>query len=100
MGFLVIVIPLLYFSVIGAASVTLFGEVVPRLAAIPMLAWVGSPAMVALLQMALLVLGVVMPHASVLTWMERRQSAMMQDRLGPNRANIGSVRDFGLLHFV
>src|SRR5439155_23545294 len=42
----------------------------------------------------------VMPHASVLTWMERRQSAMMQDRLGPNRANIGKVRAFGLLHFV
>ena len=36
-----------------------------------------------------LVLGFVMPLASLLTWMERRQSAMMQDRLGPNRANIG-----------
>jgi NADH-quinone oxidoreductase subunit H len=32
--------------------------------------------------------------------MERRQSSMMQDRLGPNRANIGSFRAWGILHFV
>jgi NADH-quinone oxidoreductase subunit H len=42
----------------------------------------------------------VMPVASLLTWAERRQSAMMQDRLGPNRANIGNVRLWGILHFV
>src|ERR1700748_397654 len=49
---------------------------------------------------ALLVLGLVMPLASLLTWAERRQSAMMQDRLGPNRANIGPIRIWGILHFV
>lgn len=48
----------------------------------------------------LLVLGLVMPLASILTWMERRQSAMMQDRLGPNRANIGPIKLKGILHFV
>jgi NADH-quinone oxidoreductase subunit H len=45
--------------------------------------------------------------AAVLTWMERRQSAMMQDRIGPERANLlpprpgqvlGRLRLFGLVH--
>ena len=48
----------------------------------------------------ILVFGFVMPLASLLTWAERRQSAMMQDRLGPNRANIGPIRLKGILHFV
>ncbi len=47
-----------------------------------------------------LVFAFVMPVASLLTWAERRQSAMMQDRLGPNRANIGPIRLKGVLHFV
>jgi NADH-quinone oxidoreductase subunit H len=38
--------------------------------------------------------------ASILTWMERRQSAMMQDRLGPNRANIGPFKMWGITHFI
>jgi NADH-quinone oxidoreductase subunit H len=38
--------------------------------------------------------------ASILTWMERRQSSMMQDRVGPNRANIGKFKAWGILHFV
>jgi NADH-quinone oxidoreductase subunit H len=46
------------------------------------------------------VMVLVMPLASLLTWAERRQSAMMQDRLGPNRANIGPFRLWGILHFI
>ncbi len=35
---------------------------------------------------------------ALLTWVERRMSALIQDRLGPNRAQIGGVRAWGLLH--
>ncbi len=38
--------------------------------------------------------------ASILTWMERRQSSLMQDRLGPNRANIGRFKAWGITHFL
>lgn len=36
--------------------------------------------------------------AGLLTWAERKQSAIMQDRVGPNRANIGGITALGLLH--
>jgi NADH-quinone oxidoreductase subunit H len=52
-----------------------------------------------------MILGFLMPLASILTWLERRQSAMMQDRLGPNRANIPlpggrNWRMWGITHFM
>ncbi len=55
---------------------------------------------VATIKILFMVLGFAMPLASILTWMERRQSAMMQDRLGPNRANIGPFRAWGITHFL
>lgn len=57
-------------------------------------------AIAAFVKVILLVVGFVMPLASLSTWAERRQSAMMQDRLGPNRANIGPFKLWGILHFV
>jgi NADH-quinone oxidoreductase subunit H len=52
------------------------------------------------LKWGVLIMVFVMPVASLLTWAERRQSAMMQDRLGPNRANIGPIKLWGILHFI
>ncbi len=36
--------------------------------------------------------------AAVLTWTERKMSAVIQDRIGPNRASILGIRAFGLFH--
>ncbi len=50
----------------------------------------------------LVMLGFVFNVAAVLTWADRRQSAMIQDRIGPNRAVVRifgkEFRLFGLLH--
>ena len=52
-----------------------------------------------------LVFGLVLPLAALLTWMERRQSAYSQDRLGPWRAHLFKFRGRpmgagGLLHVI
>lgn len=47
------------------------------------------------------VFGAVASLAGLLTWVERKMSAVMQDRIGPNRANIRLGRNwrlFGLFH--
>jgi NADH-quinone oxidoreductase subunit H len=66
--------------------------------------WVGQYLGPALVKVLLLVMGFIMPLASILTWMERKQSAMMHDRLGPNMAalKIGpvSLRLWGIPHFI
>jgi NADH-quinone oxidoreductase subunit H len=49
---------------------------------------------------ALFFLTCVLTLTSLLTWMERKQSAVMQDRLGANRAQIFGFRAFGLFHIL
>jgi NADH-quinone oxidoreductase subunit H len=44
------------------------------------------------------VMGLVLNLGGILTWVERKQSAVMQDRVGANRAPILGLRLFGLFH--
>ncbi|HVN78291.1 MAG TPA: complex I subunit 1 family protein [Terriglobia bacterium] len=48
----------------------------------------------------LMLLGGVMTLAAILTWMERKQSAIMQDRIGANRASILGFRAYGLFQIL
>ena len=51
-----------------------------------------------LIKSLFILLVVVAAIAPVITWIERKQSAVMQDRIGANRADIGGVTVLGLLH--
>jgi NADH-quinone oxidoreductase subunit H len=61
-----------------------------------------STLLVASIIKILVIVGFLFNVAGLLTWVDRRQSAMIQDRVGPNRAviKIGKfeLRVFGLLH--
>jgi NADH-quinone oxidoreductase subunit H len=97
---LLIVIPIIAFAAISALFIGVLGALLPWVAEQPWGAWAESPWFQALIKLVLLVLVVVMPIASLLTWAERKQSAAMQDRVGPNRAAIGGVTLWGIPHFV
>ncbi len=48
---------------------------------------------------ALFIFAIVMlVFAPVMTWVERKQSALMQDRIGANRAEIFGIKALGLIH--
>ena len=62
----------------------------------------GQLVLATILKILFILLVVVGAFAPILIWAERRQSAMMQDRLGPTRANLRlfgkDIRLAGLLH--
>jgi NADH-quinone oxidoreductase subunit H len=90
----------------GSATLTFVADGVPQRVAIrfEQPGWFWQYFLPALAKVLLIVLGFVMPLASLLTWIERKQSAMMQDRLGPNMARLQfgnfTLRVWGLLHIV
>ena len=45
----------------------------------------------------LVMMGAFLP---LITWVERKQAAIMQDRIGANRADLFGIRAIGLLHAV
>ena len=58
------------------------------------------PAVQAILKIAVIVLGFVMLTGTILTLMERKWSSAVQDRMGPNRANLGRFTGHGALHIA
>ncbi len=93
-------VPLIAFTALSVVIVGVLGWALPALHDKLGWAFLMAPWFQALAKMTLLVLVIVMPIASLLTWAERKQSAMMQDRIGPNRAKLGGIRAWGIIHFI
>jgi len=52
----------------------------------------------AVVKTVFILLVVVGALAPLITWIERKQSAVMQDRIGANRADVGGITALGLMH--
>ncbi|MBI4083597.1 MAG: NADH-quinone oxidoreductase subunit H [Candidatus Lambdaproteobacteria bacterium] len=59
-----------------------------------------NPVVISLVKVLVIILLFVMVVGTVLTLMERKWMSAVQDRIGPNRANIGSFRGRGTLHIA
>ena len=60
-----------------------------------------TPAIFWMVAKVVIVFGGVMSLAAIFTWVERRGSAMIQDRIGPNRAALfGKIRIIGLAQIL
>src|SRR3990172_9285499 len=51
-----------------------------------------------LIEMLFIVLVMMAMFLPLITWVERKQAAIMQDRIGANRAEVLGIRALGLLH--
>ncbi len=56
--------------------------------------------LIPLLKILVIFIGFVLAFGAVLTWVERKMAAIIQDRVGPNRAPILGIKLFGLVHLV
>jgi NADH-quinone oxidoreductase subunit H len=59
-----------------------------------------NPSVQALIKIVVFVVVFVMATGTVMTLMERKWSGAVQDRIGPNRANVGRFRGRGLMHIA
>ena len=69
----------------------------------PLLHFLAIPIVQAILKIAVIVLGFVMALGTLLTLLERKWMSAVQDRVGPNRANIpflGNFKGRGLMHIL
>ena len=88
------------FSLLARSLVVLLGAGVAFGAALTWFASWQSPFWAALFKFLFVGVAFGLTVGALLTWVERKQSAMIQDRIGPNRAKLLGLRLFGILHLL